>query len=100
MRLSLAFLFIVIVPLVIAAIVVGRAVPHALDTSAGNRLDASPASANAFVRPTCLQGRLAAELLARETAEASKADRRQVAADVIDRGLGDYAVVVDPTGAV
>jgi two-component system, cell cycle response regulator len=100
MRLSLAFLFIVIVPLVIAAIVVGRAVPHALDTSAGNRLDASRASASAFVRTTCLQVRLAAELLARETAEASKADRGQAATDVIDRDLGDYAVVEDPSGAV
>jgi diguanylate cyclase (GGDEF)-like protein len=100
MRLSLAFLFIVIVPLVIAAIVVGRGVPHALDSSAGNRLDASRASTDAFLRTTCLQVRLAAELLARETAEATKRARSQVAHDVIDRGLGDYAVVQDPAGVV
>ena len=99
MRLSLAFLFIVIVPLVIAAVVVGRGVPHALDNSAGNRLDASRASAGAFVRTTCLQVRLAAELLARETAEAAASDRGQVAGDVINRGLGDYAVVDNPSGA-
>jgi diguanylate cyclase (GGDEF)-like protein len=100
MRLSLAFLFIVIVPLVIAAIVVGRGVPHALDNSAGNRLDASRASAKAFVRSTCLQTRLAAELLARETAEAAEPDRSRAAGDVVDRGLADYAVVEDPSGAV
>ena len=100
MRLSLAFLFIVIVPLVIAAIAVGRGVPHALDNSAGNRLDASRASAQAFVRSTCLQMRLAAELLARETAEVAGPDRRTVAGDVIDRDLADYAVVVDPSGKI
>jgi diguanylate cyclase (GGDEF)-like protein len=98
MRLSLAFLFIVIVPLVIAAIVVGRGVPHALDTSAGNRLDASRAAATSYVRTTCVQVRLAAELLGRETATATKAERAQVAQDVVDRGLGDYAVVTGTGG--
>lgn len=98
MRLSLAFLFIVIVPLVIAAVVVGRGVPHALDTSAGNRLDASRAAATSFVRATCVQVRLAAELLARETATATKADRARVAKDVVDRGLGDYAALTDTHG--
>ena len=98
MRLSLAFLFIVIVPLVIAAIVVGRGVPHALDTSAGNRLDASRAAATSFVRTTCVQVRLAAELLARETAEAPKADRARVVKEFVGRGLGDYAVLFDTDG--
>ena len=100
MRLSLAFLFIVIVPLVVAAIVVGIGVPHALDTSAGNRLDASQASATAFLRSTCQQVRLAAEVIGREEAAAPAAHRDQVAADVIARALGDYAVLTDQTGSV
>src|ERR1044072_3094544 len=75
MRLSLAFLFIVIVPLVVAAVVVGQGVPNALDTSGGNRLEASPAAAREFGRSTCVQVRLAAEVLAREVAEAAKTDR-------------------------
>jgi diguanylate cyclase (GGDEF)-like protein len=100
MRLSLAFLFIVIVPLVIAAIVVGRGVPNALDDSAGNRLDASRAAATSFMRTTCVQVRVAAELLARETAAAAKSDRAQVAKDIVDRGLGDYAVLTDTKGNV
>jgi two-component system, cell cycle response regulator len=98
MRLSLAFLFIVIVPLVVAAVVVGRGVPHALDTSAGNRLDASRASAVAFLRTTCVQVRLAAEVLAREAAVTPAAQRDRVAADVVDRGVGDYAVLTDDRG--
>ena len=98
MRLSLAFLFIVIVPLLIAAIVVGRGVPHALDNSAGNRLDASRASATSLLRTTCVQVRLAAELLAREASAAPKADRGQVARDVVDRGIGDYAVLTGTDG--
>jgi two-component system cell cycle response regulator len=100
LRLSLAFLFIVIVPLLIAAVVVGRGVPHALDTSAGNRLDASRAAATSFVRSTCAEVRLAAEVLARETAATPAAQRDGVAADVVGRGLADYAVVVGPNAAV
>lgn len=100
MRLSLAFLFIVIVPLVVAAIVVGRGVPHALDTSAENQLDASRASAAAFVRTTCVQMRLAAEVLARQAAATPAAKRNRVATDVVDRGLGDYAVLESPSGSV
>jgi diguanylate cyclase (GGDEF)-like protein len=93
MRLSLAFLFIVIVPLVVAAIVVGRGVPHALDTSAGNRLDASHAATREFIRSSCVQVRLAAEVLAREVAEAPSARRDAVATDIVDRDLAGYAVV-------
>lgn len=100
LRLSLAFLFIVIVPLVVAAIVVGRGVPHALDNSAGNRLDASRAAAVTFVRTTCNQERLAAEVLARETAATPPSQRSKVAADIVDRGLADYAAVVDQHGAL
>ena len=100
MRLSLAFLFIVIVPLVVAAIVVGQGVPHALDTSAGNRLDASQAATREFGRSTCVQVRLAAEVLAREVAEAAGAQRNAVAADVVKRGLAGYAVVEDDNNSV
>jgi diguanylate cyclase (GGDEF)-like protein len=100
MRLSLAFLFIVIVPLVVAAIVVGRGVPHALDTAAGNRLDASRASASTFLRTTCLQVRLAAEVLGREATATPSAQRDGVTTDVVSRGLGDYAVLADQSGAV
>src|SRR3954454_7790554 len=100
MRLSLAFLFIVIVPLLVAAVVVGRGVPHALDTSAGNRLAASRASVVSFLQQTCVQARLAAEVLARAAAAANPGDRPAVAQDIVHRGLADYAVVDDANGSV
>jgi two-component system cell cycle response regulator len=98
LRLSLAFLFIVIVPLVVAAIVVGRGVPHALDNSAGNRLDASRAAAATYVRTTCDQVRLAAEVLGREAAAAPPAQRARITKNIVGRALGDFAALSDTAG--
>ena len=100
LRLSLAFLLIVIVPLLVAAVVVGRGVPHALDTSAENRLSASRAGASALLQQACLDTRLAAEVLAREAAAAPIGQRSHVAADVVSRGLADYAVLTDASGRI
>ncbi|MDQ1695961.1 MAG: two-component system, cell cycle response regulator [Frankiaceae bacterium] len=91
LRLSLAFLLVVIVPLLVAAIVVGRGVPHALNTAADNRLAASRAGAAALVQQTCTMARLAAEVLAREAAGGASA----AAQDVVTRELAGYAVVSD-----
>ena len=71
LRLSLAFLLVVIVPLVVAAIVVGRGVPHALDTAAENRLAASRAGAVALVQEVCTEARMTAEVLGREAVSTS-----------------------------
>ncbi|MDQ1704379.1 MAG: hypothetical protein QOF18_745 [Frankiaceae bacterium] len=105
LRLSLAFLLVVIVPLVVAAIVVGRGVPHSLNAAAVNRLAASRAGATALVRQTCVTARLAAEVLGREAAAGAAARPQSAAAqaaarDVVARGLAGYAVVTDRAGAV
>jgi hypothetical protein len=68
LRLSLAFLLVVIVPLLVAAIVVGRGLPRALDDSADNRIAAARAGAVSFLRQECDAVRLSAEVLAREAA--------------------------------
>ena len=96
-RLSLAFLLVVAVPLAVAVIVVGRGVPQALDSAARNRLNASRAGALALVEQTCTSARLAAEVLAREAAATTPA---QAAQDVVSRRLASYAVVVDTAGRV
>src|SRR4051812_10242818 len=101
LRLSLAFLAIVIVPLVVAAILVGQGVPHALDTAAGNRLASSRAAAQAIVRQDCAAVRLAAEDLAREYAAARTSSARAATArDIVSRRLADYAVVAAGNGSV
>ncbi|HET7529775.1 MAG TPA: diguanylate cyclase [Mycobacteriales bacterium] len=97
LRLSLAFLLVVIVPLVVAAIVVGRGVPHALDTAAQNRLAASRAGAVALVQEVCNEARLTAEVLGREAVGTSAG---HATADVVKRGLAAYAVVTSKSGAV
>jgi two-component system cell cycle response regulator len=101
LRLSLAFLLVVIVPLLVAAIVVGRGLPRALDDSADNRVAAARAGAVAFLRQQCDAARLAAEVLAREAVSggAPAPAANGAARDVVSRGLADYAVVTDRSGA-
>ena len=97
LRLSLAFLLVVIVPLVVAAIVVGRGVPHALDTAAENRLAASRAGAVALVQEVCTEARMTAEVLGREAISTTPS---KASADVVGRGLAAYAVVTAKNGAI
>jgi diguanylate cyclase (GGDEF)-like protein len=96
-RLSFAFLLVVAVPLTVAAIVVGRGVPQALDSAARNRLAASRAGAVALVEQTCTTARLAAEVLAREATSGSP---QAATDDVVGRRLAAYAVVTDTSNAV
>jgi len=97
LRLSLAFLLVVIVPLLVAAIVVGRGVPHALDNAAQNRLAASRAGALALVQEVCTEVRMTAEVLGREAVAttASKAT-----GDIVGRHLAAYAVVTSQNGGI
>ena len=97
LRLSLAFLLVVIVPLTVAAVVVGRGVPHALDSAARNRVLASRAGAGALVQSTCRTVRLAAEVLGRE---AAVGDKQKAVRDLVGRGVVGYAVVTGASGRV
>ncbi len=97
LRLSLAFLLVVIVPLTVAAVVVGRGVPNALDSAARNRVLASRAGAGALVQATCQRVRLAAEVLGRE---AAVGDKLKAAQDIVGRGAVQYAVVTSASGKV
>jgi two-component system cell cycle response regulator len=97
LRLSLAFLLVVIVPLTVAAVVVGRGVPHALDAAARNRVLASRAGAGALVQATCRTVRLAAEALGRA---AAVGDKQKAAQELVDRGIVGYAVVTNASGKV
>jgi two-component system cell cycle response regulator len=107
LRLSLAFLLVVVAPLLVAAVVVGRGVPQALDSAADNRLAASRAGAVAIVDQTCARVGLAVEVLAREATSAAGGGQSSLAVpasvaarDVVRRQLVDYAVVSDSTGTV
>ena len=97
LRLSLAFLLVVIVPLTVAAVVVGRGVPNALDSAARNRVLASRAGAGALLIARCQAARLAAEVLGRE---AAVGDKHAAAADIVGRGIVGYAVVTNAAGKV
>jgi diguanylate cyclase (GGDEF)-like protein len=104
LRLSLAFIFVVLAPLVVAAVIVERGVPDALDTAAHNRLAASRAGAVALVREACGRAGLAAELLARVTTVDGTQGRRAAATravrELVQRDVAEYAVVTDGSGAV
>jgi two-component system, cell cycle response regulator len=100
LRLSLAFLLIVVAPLLAAALIVDIGVPHALNTSAANRLTSAEAAAKSWVEQTCVQARLTAEVLARETAALAGPARTSAASDIVSRGLADYATVTASDGTV
>ena len=94
LRLSLAFLFVVVAPLLVATIVVGQGLPSALNDEATTRVASSRAAAAALLDETCERVRLAAEVLARQAvAGHGAAGAARAANDVVDRRLADYAVV-------
>src|SRR3954467_4456613 len=64
-RLALAFIFVVLVPLLVGSVILGRLVPRALDDEARSGLAASRNSASLLVHQYCEQATAAAETLAR-----------------------------------
>ncbi|MBV9293044.1 MAG: diguanylate cyclase, partial [Frankiales bacterium] len=104
LRLTLAFLLVMIVPLLVAALVVGHGVPRTLDRSAENRLAASRAGATALLQQTCANTRLAAEVLGREASTDARPSGLRASTvngavqDVVRRGLASYAAVTDGHG--
>jgi two-component system cell cycle response regulator len=96
-RLSLAFVLVVLVPLLVGAFLVAKGVPRLVDESAAGRLAASRGSAAMLVQETCQRVRLAAEVLGREAVATSAAPSVR---DVVGRDLASYAVVTNPSGAI
>jgi two-component system, cell cycle response regulator len=89
-RLSLAFVFVVLVPVVVGSIVVLIAVPRILHNQIGGRLRTASASVSGVVAARCTQAGQAAQLLGLEVATLGPAAavRQMVSTHAVD-----YAVV-------
>ncbi len=96
-RLSLAFVLVVLVPLLVGAVVVARGVPRLVDESASGRLAASRGSAALLVQQTCTRVRLASEVLGRAAVTGSPAASVR---SLTAQNLAAYAVVTDASGRV
>ena len=96
-RLSLAFVFVVLVPVVVGAVLVGVVAPQLLHDQASGRLRTARASVADVLAARCSQAGQAAQLLGLEAGTLGPASAvRQV---VADSGV-DYAVVEDASGNV
>jgi diguanylate cyclase (GGDEF)-like protein len=99
-RLTVAFVLVVLVPLLVGGLLVTRAFPEANrarqaeTVSAGSRLVAT------VLAGYCERARATAEAAGRATSGAVGAAGRLAVEDLVQRGLADGARVVSPSGAV
>src|SRR5450755_301271 len=96
-RLSLAFVLIVLVPILVGAIAVLIAVPHILKSQIGTRLRTAGVSVTDVLSARCTQAQQAAQLLGFEVA--TNGPQAAVTGMVSDHAV-DYAVVSGSDGAI
>jgi two-component system, cell cycle response regulator len=96
-RLSLAFVLIVLIPILVGAIAVLIAVPHVLKSQIGTRLRTAGVSVTDVLSARCTQAQQAAQLLGLEVA--TQGPQAAVTHMVSDHTV-DYAVVSGSNGAI
>jgi two-component system cell cycle response regulator len=96
-RLSLAFVLIVLIPILVGAIAVLIAVPHVLKSQIGTRLRTAGVSVTDVLSARCTQAQQAAQLLGFEVA--TQGPQAAVTHMVSDHAV-DYAVVSGSDGAI
>ena len=96
-RLSLAFVLIVLIPILVGAIAVLIAVPHILKSQIGTRLRTAGVSVTDVLSARCTQAQQAAQLLGLEVATVGP--QAAVTHMVSDHAV-DYAVVSGSNGAI
>lgn len=97
-RLTAAFLLVVLLPVLVGALLVGRLVPQLQRNVISQRLDAAGNSVVLDVRQTCGTSHSAAE--ATGALLSVGASRTAAAHTVLTRGLADTVVVIDARGVV
>lgn len=97
LRLSVSFVLVVLAPLIVGLVLVGRGVPAALDRQIGARLGAESVSAAALLSSLCDRASVAARALALEAATQNPS---LGVADALTHAGADYAAVLDAGGQV
>jgi len=94
-RLSLAFVFVVLIPVVVGAIIVAVVAPHVLHSQISGRLRTARTSVSDVIAARCNQAAQAAQILGLEVAELGPQAAVQ---RVLRDSRVDYAVVEDASG--
>ncbi|MDX6214570.1 MAG: hypothetical protein QOG99_154 [Frankiales bacterium] len=99
-RLTIAFVLVVVVPLVVGAAIVSRALPREVQAAQRDgALDSSRLVAQ-VLRDYCDRARATAEAAGRAVTSTTRAGGSQAISSLVDRGLADGVQVTDPGGRV
>jgi diguanylate cyclase (GGDEF)-like protein len=99
-RLTAAFVLVVLVPLVVGAFLVSRAVPKAVQDSQRVGALSSSRLVAQVLRDYCDRARATAESVARVAGSGTPFQTRAATTSAVERTLADGVRVSDPTGAV
>jgi two-component system cell cycle response regulator len=99
-RLTVAFVLVVVVPLVIGAAIVAAAFPREVQSAQRGGALASSRLVAQVLRDYCDRARATAEVAGRAATSTTPAAARAAIASLVDRGLADGVQVLDPRGRV
>ncbi|MCU1622547.1 MAG: diguanylate cyclase [Frankiales bacterium] len=99
-RLTIAFVLVVVVPLVVGAGIVSRALPREVQAAQRDGALESSRLVAQVVRDYCDRARATAEAAGRAATSTTRAGRTQAISSLVDRGLADGVQVTDPRGRV
>lgn len=99
-RLTLAFVLVVLVPLLVGIALVGRALPHAVNAEQKSGAVSASALAGQVVRDFCDRAKATAETAGRASTTGDVVAARAAAQSLVDRELADGIRVLGPAGQV
>jgi diguanylate cyclase (GGDEF)-like protein len=99
-RLTIAFVLVVVLPLVIGAAIVSRAFPREVQSAQRDGAVSSSRLVAQVLRDYCARARATAEAAGRAATSGTPAAAGVAIASLVDRGLADGVQVTDPRGRV
>ncbi len=99
-RLTLSFVLVVLVPLLVGLVVVGRALPQAVQAQQKSGVVSASRLVGTVLQDYCDRAKAAAEAAGRAATTTGPAGARAAALSLVSRGLADGIRVIGPTGAV
>ena len=100
LRLTLSFVLVVLVPLLVGIVLVGRALPESVQARQKAGVVSVTKLVGQVVRDYCDRAKATAEAVGRASASTDRAGLRETAQSLVDRGLADGVKVSSPTGGV
>ncbi len=100
LRLTIAFVLVVLVPLLVGIVLVGRALPQAVQARQKAGVVSSTALVGQVIRDFCDRAKATAEAAGRASTATGPVGARSAARSLIDRDLADGIRVYGPTGRV